>query len=134
MKEEIQAAEASAKKAAAPTRPSSAAKPAPAVQGEDRDAAIRRMAYALYVERGCVDGHEVEDWLRAEVLVAQEFAAAATPSAKAPDAAAKRAPAKRAPAKAAAAKVAPAAPTAAPAAAPAAAATTKRAPAKSRAK
>ena len=27
---------------------------------------IRTRAYELYVERGMEDGHEVEDWLRAE--------------------------------------------------------------------
>jgi len=27
---------------------------------------IRTRAYGLYVERGMEDGHEVEDWLRAE--------------------------------------------------------------------
>ena len=28
--------------------------------------AVRTRAYELYVERGMEDGHEVEDWLRAE--------------------------------------------------------------------
>lgn len=27
---------------------------------------IRQRAYRLYEERGCEDGHAVEDWLRAE--------------------------------------------------------------------
>ena len=30
---------------------------------------IRSRAYELYEERGCEDGHEVEDWLRAEAEV-----------------------------------------------------------------
>ena len=28
--------------------------------------AIARRAFELYVERGCEDGHDLEDWLRAE--------------------------------------------------------------------
>ena len=36
----------------------------------DRDEAVRRMAYSLYEARGYIGGHEVEDWLRAEALVA----------------------------------------------------------------
>ena len=27
---------------------------------------IQRRAYVFYCERGCIDGHEQEDWLRAE--------------------------------------------------------------------
>jgi len=27
---------------------------------------IRQLAYRLYEERGCEDGHPVDDWLRAE--------------------------------------------------------------------
>ena len=30
---------------------------------------VARAAYALYVQRGGVDGCDVEDWLRAEALV-----------------------------------------------------------------
>lgn len=29
-------------------------------------AAVARRAFRLYVERGCVDGHELDDWLQAE--------------------------------------------------------------------
>lgn len=32
----------------------------------DFEAEIRRRAYELYQERGCVSGHEREDWLIAE--------------------------------------------------------------------
>ena len=37
-------------------------------QLDDRElqALISRRAYELYQERGCEDGHECEDWLRAE--------------------------------------------------------------------
>jgi hypothetical protein len=39
---------------------------------------IRRRAYALYEQRGREDGHDVDDWLRAEVeLAAQTMKAAA---------------------------------------------------------
>ncbi len=30
---------------------------------------IRRRAYALYEERGREDGHDLDDWLRAEVEI-----------------------------------------------------------------
>ncbi|MGA2354119.1 MAG: DUF2934 domain-containing protein [Terriglobales bacterium] len=32
----------------------------------DMEEQVRRRAYELYVERGSVDGFEVEDWLQAE--------------------------------------------------------------------
>ena len=32
---------------------------------------IREMAYGKFVERGCEDGHDVEDWLSAEQQVRQ---------------------------------------------------------------
>lgn len=31
-----------------------------------RDATIRRTAYALYEARGCADGQDLDDWLKAE--------------------------------------------------------------------
>jgi hypothetical protein len=30
---------------------------------------IRRRAYELYEERGCEDGHDLDDWLRAEAEI-----------------------------------------------------------------
>jgi hypothetical protein len=41
--------------------------PLPSVteSGNDEEL-IRTRAHALYIERGMEDGHEVEDWLRAE--------------------------------------------------------------------
>ena len=33
---------------------------------------IHEAAYALYEARGCVDGHDLEDWLAAEAAVARE--------------------------------------------------------------
>lgn len=38
----------------------------------DREEAIRQMAYAFYEARGRVDGYDLEDWLMAEVHLAQE--------------------------------------------------------------
>ena len=39
---------------------------------------IRRRAYALYEQRGREDGHDIDDWLRAEVeLTAQTMKAGA---------------------------------------------------------
>jgi Protein of unknown function (DUF2934) len=33
---------------------------------ERRDTLIRTTAYSYYEARGCVDGHDLEDWLKAE--------------------------------------------------------------------
>ncbi len=44
-----------------------------------RQARIRAAAYALYEARGCVPGHDVEDWLAAEAALAIEAAGAAPP-------------------------------------------------------
>ena len=30
------------------------------------DQRIRQRAYELYVQRGCTDGHDLDDWLQAE--------------------------------------------------------------------
>ena len=45
-----------------------AAKQARSVSGGTQDVAedIRRRAYELYEQRGRQDGHDVEDWVRAE--------------------------------------------------------------------
>lgn len=40
--------------------------------GSSREARIHEAAYALYEARGCVDGHDLEDWLAAEASVARE--------------------------------------------------------------
>lgn len=37
----------------------------------ERDELIRQMAYTLYEARSCVSGHELDDWLQAEVQVDQ---------------------------------------------------------------
>ncbi len=34
-----------------------------------REEAVRRKAYELYEVRGKTDGHDLEDWLKAEALV-----------------------------------------------------------------
>jgi hypothetical protein len=35
-------------------------------RNEDRRAEIAHRAYELYLERGCVDGQDLDDWLTAE--------------------------------------------------------------------
>ena len=30
---------------------------------------VARVAYDLYLQRGCADGHDVVDWLKAEAIV-----------------------------------------------------------------
>ena len=35
----------------------------------DQEDAIRRRAYKLYEERGRTDGHDLDDWLRAETEI-----------------------------------------------------------------
>jgi hypothetical protein len=37
----------------------------------DLQTRIRDVAYQLYVQRGCVDGHDLEDWFEAESIVRQ---------------------------------------------------------------
>ena len=32
---------------------------------------VARVAYAFFERRGCVHGHDLEDWLRAEAIVRQ---------------------------------------------------------------
>jgi hypothetical protein len=42
--------------------------PAPG-DADDREAMIRIAAFALYERRGGIPGHEIEDWLQAEIEV-----------------------------------------------------------------
>ena len=62
-----------------PARPPAAA-PArtslPNLSPEEREARIRRLAYAYYEARQGGEGSAIEDWLRAEADVAQEIARA----------------------------------------------------------
>ncbi|GEM_PF-1684977 len=32
---------------------------------------VAKVAYELYLQRGCANGHDLEDWLKAETLVRQ---------------------------------------------------------------
>jgi hypothetical protein len=41
------------------------------------EAEIRRLAYQLYEERGREDGHDVDDWLRAETELTEAVVKAA---------------------------------------------------------
>jgi hypothetical protein len=47
---------------------------------EKREAMIRIAAYAFYERRGFVSGHELEDWLAAEVEVDRQLAAVPKPA------------------------------------------------------
>lgn len=67
---------ASARTAKAPKMPMSSASDevseAPqASMPFDREQAIREAAYACFEARGCVPGHELDDWLQAEAQVLQ---------------------------------------------------------------
>jgi Protein of unknown function (DUF2934) len=44
-----------------------------------RDEMIRQTAYSYYEARGSIDGHDLEDWLKAEAQVSQAFAADSEP-------------------------------------------------------
>ena len=46
--------------------PDTATRSARSIEGQDLAEQIRHRAYELYEQRGREDGHEVEDWLRAE--------------------------------------------------------------------
>lgn len=62
-------------RSAASRRPRAAApKPAPAQPAqsdgaESREDRIRKTAYALFEQRGGVDGHALDDWVQAEAAV-----------------------------------------------------------------
>lgn len=47
---------------------------------EKREVLIRIAAYSLYERRGYVSGHELEDWLQAEMEVDRQVAAAPRPT------------------------------------------------------
>lgn len=40
---------------------------------ENREQAIREMAYSFYEARGCVDGNDLDDWIKAEARVQELF-------------------------------------------------------------
>jgi DUF2934 family protein len=35
---------------------------------------IELLAYQIYIERGCADGHDVDDWLQAEHELSEKYA------------------------------------------------------------
>jgi hypothetical protein len=49
------------------------------IQDHDLHERIAHLAYELYQERGCEDGHECEDWLEAERRVLTELESAPHP-------------------------------------------------------
>ncbi len=52
------------------TRPAPAPIRAPIAE-DPRHEAIARIAHQLYVDRGCEEGHALDDWLKAEAIVRQ---------------------------------------------------------------
>jgi hypothetical protein len=48
--------------------------------GQKREALIRLAAYSFYERRGFVGGHELEDWLQAEMEVDRQRAEVAKPA------------------------------------------------------
>jgi hypothetical protein len=46
--------------------------PADVVTDPNLEEEIRRRAYALYEQRGREDGHDIDDWLRAEAHLTAE--------------------------------------------------------------
>ena len=57
-----------------------ASQPVRQIDPQQREALVRLAAYAFYERRGLVDGHELEDWLQAEMEVERQLAAGAGPS------------------------------------------------------
>lgn len=49
-------------------------------EAEKREVMIRIAAYSFYERRGFVAGHELEDWLQAEMEVERRLAAAPRPA------------------------------------------------------
>jgi hypothetical protein len=49
--------------------------PASIVTDPELEEEIRRRAYTLYEQRGREDGHDIDDWLRAEAEISQRVAA-----------------------------------------------------------
>jgi len=51
-------------------------------EAEKREVMIRIAAYSFYERRGFVGGHELEDWLQAEMEVDRQLAATPKPTAR----------------------------------------------------
>ena len=47
--------------------------------GDQRERMVREAAYCCYEARGCIDGHELEDWLKAEAASRASSAANTAP-------------------------------------------------------
>lgn len=56
----------SRKKRAGSSSPIEGAPPAPATGEDGVQARIAVRAYEIYMDRGCQEGHELDDWLEAE--------------------------------------------------------------------
>ena len=44
---------------------------------DSKEAQVREIAFHLYEERGCRDGHDLEDWLDAEAIISSHSKQAA---------------------------------------------------------
>ena len=62
----------------AAVQPAAERKPAVS-EAEKREVMIRLAAYSFYERRGLIAGHELEDWLQAEMEVDRQLAAANSP-------------------------------------------------------
>ena len=58
--------------------------PVTAASDDEIRARIAERAYLLYEERGCIPGHDAEDWLEAERLILAESSAQAKKPSKSP--------------------------------------------------
>lgn len=55
-------------KALSKARPARARKIKPEIDSQK----VARVAYVLYLQRGCIDGHDKEDWFNAERIVSEQ--------------------------------------------------------------
>ena len=53
--------------------------PAQTSLSDEREQVIRQTAYAFYKARGCIDGHAMDDWLKAEAQFLLESAESPVP-------------------------------------------------------
>lgn len=54
--------------------PAAHARKANGSSSNELHARVAKLAFSLYERRGCVDGHDVDDWIQAEQTIRQEMA------------------------------------------------------------
>ncbi len=57
-----------------PTEKSSMENKSPTAEAHPTREEIELLAYQFYIERGCPDGHDVDDWLQAEQELVEKHA------------------------------------------------------------